>query len=79
MRHFLATADRIDDADVIDHRTDLRKQLADPQTTLTVRVELPGRPEQVARVGKLEIRLGKRDRLTAPATQLGFLVERINV
>ena len=37
---------RIQNADVVNHRTKIRKQVTDPRTTLSVLLELPARSNQ---------------------------------
>ena len=60
VRHLVAAVHRANDADVVDARPDLRKQVADFDAALAVALKLPGRSQQVA--GRREFKLWLVDR-----------------
>ena len=72
VRNLVAAVHRADDADVVDARADLRKQLADLDAALAVLLKFPGRGQQVARRGELELRLGERQRLAVISASFGL-------
>src|SRR5579864_1184951 len=79
VRDFVSTAHGADNAHVVDHRSQLRKQVAYRYAALAIRLELPGRGQQIAGWRELEFRLGKRQRLTVAFGQFWFRIERIDM
>ena len=69
----------VEDAEVVDQLGDVREERADHDPALAVLLELPGRAEQLARLGELDPRLGEGERLAVVALEEGLVVERVHV
>ena len=76
---FVRTMQRFDKRQTIDMLGNVRKQIADPSSRLPVLLELPRTLQQIARLSKLDPRLGDRQRLTVQPNQLRLIVKRIDM
>ena len=73
----IGTVYTVQHAEIVDLLRQMRKQLTDPTTTLTILAKFPGRTQQVVRRCKLHSRLGKRQGLAIIPLQARLVLKRI--
>ena len=65
----------VDDTEIVDAAGNMRKQLTNPRARFTVLSEFPGRPEQIASLGRNYPWFVKRQRLAVISHQVGLEIE----
>ena len=75
----ICSMDGMDETQVVNATSQMRKQFADPRTAFAMLPKPPGRFQKIPCWSKLDSRLGKRQRLSVVPVEQWFGIECIKV
>ena len=75
----IGSVDGVQEADIVNTFGKMGEELTDEHPVFSIRFEFPGGLEQCAGIGKLDTRLVKRKFLAVIRSQLGLVIERVQV